>query len=394
MKKLFFLTALLCASMMSWATQYCDFPTGHENNANFGDANGRILLTLVPTANENEYKLTIKPNYASGATKKLDYLYVIASGNSPYPAEAGSDVTTGGEDELSVTFTNSSATTSFTIQWSHPDWAGRWQCSLSNVPLQNLTTCDVACADAEKPTISSVVVSDTTINSAVLTITGSDNVGIVRYVVKNAGNEIATSTSNVINLSNLNSNTAYSLSVFAYDDCDNASDAFAVNFTTKKISYCEYPTGHLKDANFGDANGRILLTVRKISNNSVGVTVKPNNGGIDVFDYVKVELGGVGKELGTVGGTTPTNTEIVYTDLASLSFSLNIFWHNSKWDVEAGRWTTNQFNVSESELCTESPATAIDNTNADAQAVKVIENGQLVIIKNGVKYNALGAELR
>lgn len=36
--------------------------------------------------------------------------------------------------------------------------------------------------------------------------------------------------------------------------------------------------------------------------------------------------------------------------------------------------------------------TAIDNTNAEAvKAVKYMENGQLIIEKNGVKYNALGA---
>lgn len=36
---------------------------------------------------------------------------------------------------------------------------------------------------------------------------------------------------------------------------------------------------------------------------------------------------------------------------------------------------------------------AIDNIEAGAKAVKTFENGQLVIIKNGVKYNALGAQL-
>ena len=38
----------------------------------------------------------------------------------------------------------------------------------------------------------------------------------------------------------------------------------------------------------------------------------------------------------------------------------------------------------------ETVATGIDNANTDAKAVKVIENGQLVIIKNGVRYNAQG----
>ena len=36
-------------------------------------------------------------------------------------------------------------------------------------------------------------------------------------------------------------------------------------------------------------------------------------------------------------------------------------------------------------------ATAIENTNAAVKAVKMIENGQMIIIKNGVKYNAQGA---
>ena len=40
-----------------------------------------------------------------------------------------------------------------------------------------------------------------------------------------------------------------------------------------------------------------------------------------------------------------------------------------------------------------SGAQAIDAVNADMKAVKMFENGQLVIIKNGVRYNALGVQL-
>ncbi len=38
-------------------------------------------------------------------------------------------------------------------------------------------------------------------------------------------------------------------------------------------------------------------------------------------------------------------------------------------------------------------ATALENIVEEAKAVKVIENGQLVIIKNGVRYNVLGTQL-
>ncbi len=38
--------------------------------------------------------------------------------------------------------------------------------------------------------------------------------------------------------------------------------------------------------------------------------------------------------------------------------------------------------------------TALDNTDADNKAIKTIENGQIVIIKNGVRYNVLGTVLK
>ncbi len=50
------------------------------------------------------------------------------------------------------------------------------------------------------------------------------------------------------------------------------------------------------------------------------------------------------------------------------------------------------FNVTEIALVGDSPSD-ISNTAAESKAVKFFENGQLVIIKNGVKYNALGAQL-
>ena len=37
---------------------------------------------------------------------------------------------------------------------------------------------------------------------------------------------------------------------------------------------------------------------------------------------------------------------------------------------------------------------AIDNINAPAKTRKVIENGQILILKNGIRYNALGTEIR
>ena len=42
----------------------------------------------------------------------------------------------------------------------------------------------------------------------------------------------------------------------------------------------------------------------------------------------------------------------------------------------------------------ENPGDGIDNTSVAPKAIKLIENGQVVIIKNGIRYNALGAQLK
>lgn len=119
------------------------------------------------------------------------------------------------------------------------------------------------------------------------------------------------------------------------------------------VSYCRYATGHLGNPTHGDVNGRILLTLRKTSDSSVRVKVEPNNNGNDYFDLVHVELNGVAKELGTIGGPALSNIEFDYTGLASLDFSVNVLWHNHNWADVNGRWSTGAVAVKEAELCEE-----------------------------------------
>lgn len=152
MKRFFTLgvISLLSFVVNIYAAALCDFPTGHLDNANFGDANGRILLS-VENIGTNQVRLTIKPNYANGATQKLDYLYVIGSSNigncTPYPATAGVDESGTNLDEMSVdlTFPAGSTTANFTIQWSNPNWGGRWQANPTGVDLTS--ACTPSCTD-------------------------------------------------------------------------------------------------------------------------------------------------------------------------------------------------------------------------------------------------------
>ena len=65
-------------------------------------------------------------------------------------------------------------------------------------------------------------------------------------------------------------------------------------------------------------------------------------------------------------------------------------WGNSnEYIANVKKLTKNAINY----MTVEEPGQGIDNTVNEAKTVKFFENGQLVILKNGVKYNALGAQL-
>ena len=101
--------------------------------------------------------------------------------------------------------------------------------------------------------------------------------------------------------------------------------------------------------------------------------------------------GGEGDQIGGIGDMTAGDgyVELPLTDerrarLASIDNELIVQFYRG--DDKAA------FNVTEIALVGNSP-TALSNTAVENKAVKFFENGQLVIIKNGVKYNALGAQL-
>ena len=62
------------------------------------------------------------------------------------------------------------------------------------------------------------------------------------------------------------------------------------------------------------------------------------------------------------------------------------------WMIQFNKEGGDPFNVTDIVLVGDFP-TALSNIAVESKAVKFFENGQLVIIKNGVKYNALGAQL-
>ena len=119
------------------ALLYCDFPTGHESNAAFGDVNGRILVSAIKVT-PKKIRLLIKS--AAEATKNIDLVYVAPVGAAA--VTVGSDVAEGGSREVAVDieYATAPATYGFMIQWSNPNWPGRWQASINNILPSQLCT--------------------------------------------------------------------------------------------------------------------------------------------------------------------------------------------------------------------------------------------------------------
>ncbi len=63
------------------------------------------------------------------------------------------------------------------------------------------------------------------------------------------------------------------------------------------------------------------------------------------------------------------------------------------WMIQFNKEAGAPFNVTDIVLVMKDTADGIANTAAQTKTVKMIENGQIVIINNGVRYNALGAQL-
>lgn len=81
-----------------------------------------------------------------------------------------------------------------------------------------------------------------------------------------------------------------------------------------------------------------------------------------------------------------------YAELALTEELRNRLANAGHWMIQFNKEDGDPFNVTDIVLVGNFP-TALSNIAVESKAVKFFENGQLVIIKNGVKYNALGAQL-
>ena len=258
-----------------------------------------------------------------------------------------------------------------------------------------------------KPVMGAASLASVTHNSAVLNVAGTDKetengetIAVSKFqVVYGETKRILTATDGQITIDNLASGTAYSFAIYAMDAANNVSDFFVnVAATTESLTYCDFATGHQGDANFGDANGRILLTLRLTAANKVQVTVKPNteNGAVKLLDYLYVAPSGAKEPTYTAGaditegdGMASMSVEVAYEALpATMDFHLE--WSHPAWD---GRWAMSVNGVTASMLCFEETTTMPVESTPAQHVQKRIENGMLIIYRDNKADTVLGTAL-
>lgn len=317
--------------------------------------------------------------------------------------------------------------------------------------------------DKENPVISNASLTSKTFNSAVIAITATDDIGVVKVHASDASKgyeQDVVPEAGSITLPYLEEKTTYTITLTAYDAMNKVSEPYVLAaFTTEadpSVPQTEAPapvhSSSLVLPIYSDAYDSVLVHGFRLSNwGSVSGMEKAINGN----HYVLYDMStGNWVAWGEVSGGTDaivaksgyhkesftgldasdmdsihvdiwsqqavTNKYIIFIndqDLLTLRLSHNgegwqsydIALSEFKVATDEDKRTDNirwmKFDGFDTTTCKvaidnvyffkgSGSGTDIENTEDSVKAVKMIENGQLVIIKNGVKYNVAGQQVK
>ena len=297
--------------------------------------------------------------------------------------------------------------------------------------------------DTEKPVMVSATLESKTWNNAVIVVSATDNIGVTKYHVVNADPSIDVKLSPVdgkITINELTPSTAYSFTITALDAALNESDnSKSVIFTTDSHRFAPTETaaapthdGSLVKAIYSPTYSAdcVIETAGWGSNaeyveDTYGkkfITHSSGYFGMVNFNYDCSQMEKLHYDIWIADDASVRivpilryydSTEEIYKNYPEYGETVNLTgqqWNSINLSLSEDNlasytdWTsTYQVKIDQASNLTfwignayfyKDTTTAISNTEAEVKAVKVIENGQLIIIKNGVRYTLMGAELR
>ncbi len=286
--------------------------------------------------------------------------------------------------------------------------------------------------DTEAPTAFTAVKNAESYFSVKIKANATDASGAVKFTVKNdtavVGSANAVSGEDaIITVSGLNPNTEYNLSVIASDESGNATEPIAVAAKTLAApAPAEAPTYAEENvlALFSDIYTNLVfgiqdwwsmpaVSVGNLTADSKALCLDPTGtpaGGCFGLAFAATDITAFDALEMDVYATTANSVldiQVIGVGTASTKFNLVADqWNHIVLDIkgntknnceQVGFYNCDKlagFCFVQNVLFVKAAEQGIEDVVTGVKAVKVIENGQLVIIKNGVRYNVQGAEIK
>ena len=320
------------------------------------------------------------------------------------------------------------------------NWTKVYQIKIDNVGNQTFWlnnvyfyTTQAPEVDAEAPTALTASLAYAAYFSATLNVSAVDNSGVVKYEVKNGDEVVATQTGvsgtpTTVNVSGLLPNTEYNFSVVAKDEAGNATEAVSVAAKTLEAP-APAPTPTIAAANVKSIYSDAYTTCTALNNINAQWWNAPKMAegnlaeGDKALYYFGFTDGMIGWEFSAFDATGFTTFTIDIYPLADGKIDCGPLAEGDKDYAKAGvevkgnQWNTITIDLTGKDLTKifqvkminyyalgsffidnvyfyNAPVTALENTIVETKAKKVVENGQLIIIRNGVKYDATGKMMK
>lgn len=321
------------------------------------------------------------------------------------------------------------------------NWTNVYQIKIDNVGNQTFWlnnvyfyTTQVPDEDTEAPTALTASLAYASYFSATINVSASDNSGVVKYEVKNGDEVVATQTGvsgtpTTVTVAGLLPNTEYNFSVVAKDEAGNATESVSV--TAKTLATPDpAPAPTIAAANvksiYSDAYTPAWTSLNSFNEgwwNAPKMAEGNLVEGDKVLYYYGFTDGMIGWQFGAFDATGFTTFTMDIYPLADGKIDCGPLAEGDKDYAKAGvevkgnQWNTITIDLTGKDLTKifqvkminyyalgsffidnvylyNAIESAVDNITIENKAMKLIENGQLFIIRNGVKYNITGSVVR